>query len=660
MLDSDIGGGRFGQALIVAVWMFVAVLVALLAFGISQVSDMVTLLWLGTMVNVVLSVVKMGLAQLSTHPKALMADALHGMGDTVAEVVTALAYTEAARPPDREHPWGHGKIESIGAVLVTCILLYISASMGWDSVASIVPLFWQWLSTKLALRARAVLATPGVSTTDPSCASSEDSRPETLHSPGGGARGGGGRESGGEGRGGGGRWVRQAAIAVTVTSVLLKEALFKSTLTVGEQEESNLIVANAWHHRSDSLAAGVALASQLGTSLGQHYLDPLGSGVVASMLAHSACVSLTESLNDLIDFNAASDGETRSRCGRDVLSKSIIEVPGVRNHTLRTRRMGPYCLVDTTIVVDARISASAASVIAEAVHDRVVGDHKPFVTDVTVHVDPEGSPQSHRLETHAEAPVPVASERTLSPEALEAQVREALLSLADERPDLPRIAEVTELQSYYYIEEPRSAAHEGSDLAPYVDVKVDVRLLAEDVTIRAATAVARAARVRVLSALPGVVRDIDMDLELSETEETASTHEHVDNAEAADSNIISENSGTQRSCSASSLATGQPSHGRWDPCPGAVSTAELAERMSSRERGKLQRVTLIWERGPESREARVPALRHDQRATWTPARAWTPSYLHSKPTTLNSVAGIAGKRDAWSVVENTYTWAAQK
>ena len=65
--------------------------------------------------------------------------------------------------------------------------------------------------------------------------------------------------------------------------------------------------------------------------------------------------------------------------------------------------MGRFCLVDVTIVVDARISASAASVLAEAVHDRLIEDFRPRVTDVLVHVDPDGSPQSHRLETHAEA-----------------------------------------------------------------------------------------------------------------------------------------------------------------------------------------------------------------------------------------------------------------
>eukprot|EP00439_Symbiodinium_sp_Y106_P029828 s2156_g3.t1 len=120
-------------------WAAVSLTVFLLALAILQVDDIMSLFWLGSVVNVALSVTKMGLAQATVHHKALMADAVHGLGDTAAEV-TALAYAEAARPPDKEHPWGHGKIESMGAVGVTGILLYIAFSMGYDSIVSLAPL----------------------------------------------------------------------------------------------------------------------------------------------------------------------------------------------------------------------------------------------------------------------------------------------------------------------------------------------------------------------------------------------------------------------------------------------------------------------------------------------------------------------------------------
>ena len=80
--------------------------------------DLLQLFWLGTLVNIALSAAKLALAHLAERQKALMADAVHGLGDSVAEVLTAFAYVEAARPPDVEHPWGHGKIEPMGALLV--------------------------------------------------------------------------------------------------------------------------------------------------------------------------------------------------------------------------------------------------------------------------------------------------------------------------------------------------------------------------------------------------------------------------------------------------------------------------------------------------------------------------------------------------------------
>ncbi|CAE7336154.1 unnamed protein product [Symbiodinium necroappetens] len=167
-------------------------------------------------------------------------------------------------------------------------------------------------------------------------------------------------------------------------------------------------------------------------------------------------------LNDLLDYNHATgefeylseDGSADAEsgvCYGAALSRNIGTVQGVRSHTLRTRRMGRFCLADVTIVVDARISASAASMIAEAVHDQVIRDFHPIVTDVLVHVDPDGSPQSHRLETHSEVGN-MADQMMMNPEELEAQIREALLQ-EDADKDLPRILEVKELQTYFYMEE---------------------------------------------------------------------------------------------------------------------------------------------------------------------------------------------------------------
>jgi len=444
--------------------------------------DTLALLWLGSLVNVVLSMLKAVLAHVTPHGKALMADAVHGLGDTVAEVITAFAYIEASKPPDREHPWGHGKIESIGALVVAGVLLYVAATLAWDSITSIAQL----------LRRTEGEDAEGDAT---ACWGSNVTLPYLGNA-------------------------RRAALAVTVASLFLKESLFRATLIVGERGNSQLAVATAWHHRSDALAAGVTLASQLGTSFGQHYLDSVGGGIVAAMLAHSASESLFESLNDLLDYNAASeegDGAWE-HCGSKALGASIMAVHRVQNHSLRARRMGPFCLVDVTIVVGARLSASAASVVAEAVHNRVMKDFHPYVTDVLVHVDPDGSPQSHKLETGEER------SEIFSVDSVEVEtiVREAIFSVKSLYPRLPAILEITDLQTYYT----SVKAEDGSEASPAISVKADI-LMPQGILLRSATAVARAARLQVLGTLPGVV-DVDIDLELDETGDDVGYQEEVD------------------------------------------------------------------------------------------------------------------------------------
>lgn len=564
-------------------------IVVLLTVAILQVNDLIQLFWLGTLVNVALSITKMALAQVTVHPKALMADAVHGLGDTAAEVVTALAYVEAARPPDKEHPWGHGKIESIGAVVVTCILLYIAFSMGYDSITSLVPLLTEAFERR---------GNEPKTDEAPSDSSEVPRRPSQSKT-----------ETGIE------RRVRRAAIAVGVASVCLKEALYHATLDAGEQVQSKLAVATAWHHRSDSLAAGVALTSQLGSALGfWPGLDPLGGAVVAAMLGHSAVDSLRDSMNDLLDYNSATDGDEdtgniRFSCGsRSALARTITRVQGVRNHTLRTRRMGPFCLVDVTIIVDARISASAASMIAESVHDLVIHDFRPAVTDVLVHVDPDGSPQSHRLETHSEANTvaeQVETVQMLNPEDLEAQIRAALLQDPGD-PDLPKIIEVTELHTYYYMEEP--GPENDWKMSAYVDVKVDFRLNGEDIPIRRAVAAGRAARQRVRTALPGIIRDVDANLQLDiDSEESPAPSREVPKA----------------SCMPG-IGDAADTHGSW-----GVEPRQCARADSDRH---LQQVKLIWERGPEARKVGVPYVHsstgYSEKKTLKQMPRWHPLLVH--------------------------------
>lgn len=283
--------------------------------------------------------------------------------------------------------------------------------------------------------------------------------------------------------------------------------------------------------------------------------------------------------------------------------------------------MGPFCLVDVTIVVDARISASAASMIAELVHDHVIHDFRPTVTDVLVHVDPDGSPQSHRLETHSEANTIAEQVETLdmlNPEDIEAQTRAALLQDAGD-PDLPQIIEVTELHIYYHMEDP--GPENDWKVSACVDVKVDFRLKG-DTTIRKAAAAGRAARERVRAALPGIVRDVDANLQLD-----------IDSSEDRAPTLSPE--APKALCLSKSSAT-HDTHGSWgierEHCAPAAKLATSAQgaRLADQDR-HLRQVKLIWERGPEARKVRAPYLHtagHGEKITWKQMPRWHPLLVH--------------------------------
>jgi len=207
-------------------WFSAGVLVCGASAWISSVSDVSSLLLIGTTVNVALSIVKMCLAQFATHKKALMADAVHGLGDSATELLTAIAHSEASRPPDREHPWGHGKIESLGAVVVTSILLYVAASMAWDSFLSCQTILRSFRGVEPTCKEYEVTAAQDTTRVlgHPKVPAADCNKQKA-------ACGFGHRSCP----------AQKAVVAVALGSILLKEALFRATLTTANMAGSKLV-----------------------------------------------------------------------------------------------------------------------------------------------------------------------------------------------------------------------------------------------------------------------------------------------------------------------------------------------------------------------------------------------------------------------------------
>jgi cation diffusion facilitator family transporter len=272
---------------------------------------------LAAVANLMLVVLKGG-AGLLGGSSVLVADAVHSLSDLATDVVALVSIRVAAKPPDEEHPYGHGRYETLGTAVLGVILLGAAAGIAWEASSrfgeSVVP--------------------AGI----------------TL-------------------------WVAGLGIAV-------KEALFQITIRVGRRHQSPLVVANAWHQRSDALSSVAALAGIAGARMGFPILDPAAAVVVAALIVMMAVSLLAGAIREVTD--TALQREMLRELGA-----GIRRLPGVVNlHELRARRMGPRVLVDLHVQVDPSTTVSDGHQVAERVRQFVFREHTG-VSEVLVHIDPE-------------------------------------------------------------------------------------------------------------------------------------------------------------------------------------------------------------------------------------------------------------------------------
>ena len=284
----------------------------------------------GLVLNVALACGKLGVGLASNSP-AMIADAAHSFSDIATDFVTLYSYDIARRPPDWDHPFGHGKFESVGTVVVGSLLVATGLGVGFHSLTV---LYSHPAAVDLSEMA----------------------------------------------------WIGQEwAAAAAAVSMLSKEAMYRATLVVGRRAGSSVVVANAHHHRSDALSSGVALLGIGGGALlGTPLLDPLAGVVVAFMVLKGGIEVTREAAADLLDSQIPNEllVEIAHLCSA---------VPGVQlqsSKSLRGRRMGPHILLDVAITVDGRITASAAHQLGE--HVRVAILRKfAAIKEVRIHCDPD-------------------------------------------------------------------------------------------------------------------------------------------------------------------------------------------------------------------------------------------------------------------------------
>ncbi|HEX5362760.1 MAG TPA: cation diffusion facilitator family transporter [Gallionella sp.] len=275
--------------------------------------------WVSIIINLVLTFLQV-LGGLFAHSQALVADGLHSLSDLLSDVLVLYANRHGNRHADANHPYGHARVETAATLILGTFL----------AVLGVV------LLVAAAMRLQ---------------------HPEALQA------------------------VNPWALGIGVVALIAKEGMFRYMLAVAKRVRSQMLVANAWHARSDAASSLVVIVGVLGNLLGYTFFDLLAAAVVGVMIAHMGGKLALEAMAELIDTGL--DAEEV-----EAIRNTLRNSPGVCGlHELRTRKMADNALVDAHIMVDPKISVSEGHYIAETARQAVLSAH--HVLDVMVHIDPE-------------------------------------------------------------------------------------------------------------------------------------------------------------------------------------------------------------------------------------------------------------------------------
>ncbi len=276
--------------------------------------------WWGVAVNLLLSIAKLIVGVIG-NSTALLADGLHSLSDLISDGLVLFATHHSNVDADEDHPYGHARYETLATIALGVMLIAVALGVGIDAISHLL---------------------------DP-----EDILiPSTL------------------------------ALVVAAASIASKEALYQYTALIGRKVKSKLLMANAWHHRSDAISSVVVFVGIAGAILGWPILDSVAAIAVAVMIAKIGWDLSYSSIQELVD--TALEPEIL-----DNIRQQIKQVDGVLElHMLRTRRHGHNALVEVHLLVDGRISVSEGHQISEAVEYSLIQNFDE-INDVTVHIDPE-------------------------------------------------------------------------------------------------------------------------------------------------------------------------------------------------------------------------------------------------------------------------------
>ena len=273
----------------------------------------------GALVDFILSIIKIILGYIG-QSGALIADGIHSFSDLLTDWVTWYAAKLSGDAPDADHPYGHERFETVATLGLSIFLAIVGTIIIFNGIGRF-------------------------------------SNPNALKHE---------------------NWL----IAAAALSIFSKEALYWYTVKVANNIKSDLLKANAWHHRTDAFSSVVVIIGIIGAANGYFFLDSVAAIVVGILIIYIGWQLGFEATKELVDTSI--DQEDIK-----ALHLALSEIKGVNSvHTLRTRKVGHKKSADVHVQVNPFLSVSEGHIISVSV-ERVAKECIEDLDDVTVHIDPE-------------------------------------------------------------------------------------------------------------------------------------------------------------------------------------------------------------------------------------------------------------------------------
>lgn len=281
--------------------------------------------FIGSIANTLLLIFKF-IAGLLGNSAAMIADAVHSFSDFVTDIIVLLFVKVSSKPKDEKHEYGHGKYETLATLVIGIVLMIVGLGITYNGVMETINIIKGNITKS----------------------------PDSI------------------------------ALIAALASIILKEWLYRYTIAYGKKLNSQVVIANAWHHRSDALSSiGTGIGIGGAFFLGDKWiiLDPLAAIIVSIFIIKAAFSLIIPSINDLVEKSLPKSIE-------EEIINIVKSVDGVLEpHDLHTRRIGNAYAIELHILVDGNITLKEAHDIASTAENRIIEKFGPE-THIIIHPEP--------------------------------------------------------------------------------------------------------------------------------------------------------------------------------------------------------------------------------------------------------------------------------